>query len=271
MRHALRSRKERAGIGLARAGALASLILSGSLGYRTLHLSGLEPRWDRSSRMAGIAPAGRAGGRPVTFRRASSTDQPDPTILSALGPPPRAGPVAPVGATSRATIDFETFADGTPACTPCDVSDEWSRVGLELSFRSWSADSRRPYVLDAREYLPPGRSRRALGPSLTAERGLEVGVIRLDFPGRPCRVSFSLFGPDILGSFDVTVWSDGRIVDPVRVARGAGGVYSLVAGRGSFREERIVVDVPAGIDRIALDGWGPPGHMLLVDDLVIEP
>jgi len=169
----------------------------------------------------------------------------------------------------QATIDFERFPDGSVPPAPYAASDEWESEGLRLSFRSWTASSTRPYVLDGREYLPPGHGRLALGPAFRAERGLEVGVLRLDFPGRPRTVSFWLFGPDLVRYFDVTARGADGAEDPA-IERAPGGTYDA-SGRGRFRAERITVRAEGGIRQISLDGWGPPGHILLVDDLVIAP
>lgn len=192
----------------------------------------------------------------------TSTPAGGPTLAP---PPPRD---RPVGSGVPVTIGFERLPGGGDTCTPCPVADEWAARGLVVSFRSWSADSSRPMVLDARDYLPVGRSSRVLGPAFLPERGLEVGVIRLDFPGRPRRVSFSLFGPDLVRRFEVVAWSGRSALDPSRVRRTVPGRYD--AG-GTFREERITVTTEEGIDRISLDGRGPPGHLLLVDDLEIVP
>jgi len=176
----------------------------------------------------------------------------------------------PVGTGSSASIGFERFPDQTAVCAPCPVSDEWSGEGLRLSFRSWSSDSEHPFVLDARNFLPPGSSTHALGPALKGDVGLEVGVLQLEFPGRPRRVMFTLYGPDLIGSFDLTAWSNGNILEAASIFWALESRYRP-AGRGVFRAERVRVEASDGIDEIHLDGWGPPGHLLLVDNLTIDP
>ena len=42
-------------------------------------------------------------------------------------------------------------------------------------------------------------------------------------------------------------------------------------GRSPFRVERVRIEAPLGVDRVSLDGWGPPGHVLLLDHLEIDP
>ena len=182
-----------------------------------------------------------------------------------------------------ARIDFETYGDGRLVESNAAVSEEWREQGLVLSFESYTADAVRPYVLDAGRYLPPDAPAYALGPALAGERGLEVGVIHLDFPGRPRRVAFTLLGPDLIERFLVIVRSeDERLPASTAVHSpdmryaadensGSGKATYNPSGRGVFRAERVVVAVAAGIDRISLDGWGPPGHLLLLDRLEIDP
>lgn len=253
-------------------GAVLSVALIVALGYRGLRLAGVQFRWEveegerlstRVARRVTTAPSARAESTLPTAEPARGTT----TVLEA----PFAGdpPPVPAGSGRAARIDFETFGNGGSRCSPCSVSDEWASDGLLVSFRSWTADSTTPFLLDGRDYLPAGSDQHALGPALTGDRGLEVGVIRLDFPGRPRAISFTLYGPDIVPHFAVTAWTGARVLTG-GVERAGGRAYD-VTGRGLFREERIRVISESGIDRISLDGWGPPGHMLLIDDLVITP
>jgi len=271
------TRPRRASALVRRIALLALLAVAGLLGFSALRDAGFRFRWDpvadgaragadatppaapgAASPQAAVAPPSRdaapAGERADTTR-SSATHSASADLLPGGGDP--------------AHIDFETLPGGGVPCAPCAVSDEWESEGLRVSFRSWTAGSTLPFVLDGREYLPAGRGRLALGPALQGERGLEVGVLRLEFPRRPRAVSFRLFGPDLIDRFAVTAWSGGRALEGV-VERAPGGRYDA-SGRGSFRAERITVRTPEGIDRITLDGWGPPGHILLVDDVVITP
>ncbi len=256
--------------------------LAALVGYEALRAGGFKLRWEVEP-VAPPAPVADDGApRPRLApppRRADRLRPGGEAGASAAGPPVAATPsdpdrpgatTDPAGRGAVARIDFETFADGRPACTGCPVADEWAALGLRISFRSWSADSRRAYVLDARNFLPADASARALGPALDEARGLEVGVLRLDFPGRPRRVAFHLFGPDLIRHFEAVAWVGDRRLGPASMTRTIVGRYTP-AGRGAFRQERVLVESPDGIDRISLDGWGPPGHVLLVDDLDIDP
>jgi hypothetical protein len=247
--------------------------------YRGLRQTGFRFRWE--SGMDG----GVRSGSPLRVSHRVGTVGSDQTVETAAGPssvgdPPTTTTVLEPpsvtderdlepGAGRTVEIDFETFGDRGTLCSPCAVSEEWVEQGLRVSFRSWTADSSQPSLLDGREYLPPGAARHVLGPAFRGDRGLEVGVIRLDFLGRPRTVSFSLYGPDIVPRFDVTAWSGDAILTTA-VERAGGRIYDVM-GRGLFREELITVRAATGIDRVSLDGWGPPGHMVLVDHLVITP
>ena len=262
---------------------LAALTVAGlavAAAWTGLRSLGFRPRWEIDAPPPRPAPQEiRSRMPPPLSPQGAAPDVPggggegDPS-------PPAGGRVASYG---PARIDFETYGDGRPVHTNAAVADEWRRQGLMLSFDSYTADAVEPYVLDADGYLPPGISSHALGPALSGERGLEVGVIHLDFPGRPRSVAFTLFGPDLIDPFEVIVRSGGERL-PAAAAEhspdmrygAAGNADSEKAtynpgGRSLFRAERVVVEVAAGIDRISLDGWGPPGHVLLLDQLEIDP
>ena len=163
------------------------------------------------------------------------------------------------------------------------MAEEWREQGLVVSFESYTADATRPHVLDARGYLPANASVHALSFPLAGEQGLEVGVLHLDFPGRPRSVTFTLFGPDLIEDFEVIAWSAGERMSAstrthapdMRYASGgdsgSGTATYSPGGRSLFRAERVRIEAPLGVDRISLDGWGPPGHVLLVDHLEIDP
>lgn len=263
-------RRGRRGAARTVAGRIAAVVTVAGAGWLAvwgLREAGFRFRWEVPAPAPGERPRGVGERAPLTTGpRAADPGEPSAAVRPRLAPPPSGG--RPIGSGAAANIDFDRLPDGADTCAPCPISDEWADEGLVVSFRSWSAGSTRPMVLDARDYLPVGRPGRALGPAFLRERGLEVGVIRLDFPGRPRRVSFSLFGPDLVRRFEVVAWSGGAALDPARVRRTVSGRYD--AG-GTFREERITVTMEEGIDRISLDGWGPPGHLLLVDDLEIIP
>jgi hypothetical protein len=165
-------------------------------------------------------------------------------------------------------IDFETYPDGTPACEYCPLSDEYRSLGVIFSFRSWTAGARYPYLVDAGSYLPEDAERpHGVVPALQ-ERGLEVGVIRMQFPDAPTRVAFDLTGPDLIDRFAVTAWTPRGRVDTGAILRRRPQTFHA-AGGGVFRQERVTVENAAGIVRIELDGWGPPGHLMLIDNLSV--
>ena len=239
----------------------------------------------------GGAPARReapgpsvSAGAPVLSEAVSAAMTPgttDSTIVRVVRPPPPGR--GPVGSGRHERIEFETYSDGRPVAANTYVAEEWRAQGLVVSFESYSASSTLPYVLDAAYFRPQDASMHALSYPVSGDRGLEVGVIHLDFPGRPRSVTFTLFGPDLIADFKVIAWSGGeRLPDSARThvpdmqyaseddPEAEKATYSP-GGRARFRAERIRIDAPLGIDRISVDGWGPPGHVLLVDHLAIDP
>lgn len=261
---------------------LAVLALAGFAGaaaWTGLRSAGFRFRWD-------VEPSQPRPAEAPLIREAPPPSAP-PAAAGAPGDreeadaPPSAR--APLASGRYERIEFETYADGRPVVSNSAVAEEWRAQGLVVSFDSHTADANQPHVLDARGYLPPNASKHALSSPLSGDRGLEVGVIHLDLPGRPRRVAFTLFGPDLIERFAVTVWSRGeRLPASARVhapdmryaseeGSGSGKATYSPRGRSLFRAERVGIEAPLGIDRISLDGWGPPGHVLLIDHLEIDP
>ena len=258
---------------------LAVVGFAGAAAWTGLRSAGFRFRWD-------IEPAPPLPPAAPAIREAPPPSAP-PAAADAPGggeeadaPSPRTGPLAS-GRYER--IEFETYADGRPVVSNSAVAEEWREQGVVVSFDSYTADATRPHVLDARGYLPRNASMHALSFPLAGDQGLEVGVIHLDFPGRPRNVTFTLFGPDLVEDFEVIAWSGGeRLPASARVhapdtryvseedSSSATATYRP-GGRSLFRAERVSIEAPLGVDRISLDGWGPPGHILLVDHLEIDP
>ena len=253
--------------------------LAGVAAWTGLRSAGFRLRWelDPPPRPTVEAPALREA--PPPSEPPGAADAPEGGE-AADTPPFARGPLAS-GRHER--IEFETYADGRPVVSNSPVAEEWREQGLVVSFESYTADAIRPHVLDARVYLPANASMHALSFPLAGDRGLEVGVLHLDFPGRPRSVTFTLFGPDLIGDFEVIAWSGGERLPASARAHapdmryaseadsGRGKATYSPGGRSLFRAERIRIDAPLGVDRISLDGWGPPGHVLLVDHMEIDP
>lgn len=245
--------------------------LAGIVAYQSLRAFGFKLRWETGATASTSDPRPASAAHDqtrATARVAGRSSSVGATADADSLPVELADSVA-VGSGDFARIDFASFANGQEGCTNCPVGDEWASQGVRFSFRSWSSDSTRPYVLDARNFLPPGTGV-ALGPALGGEQGLEVGVLHLDFSGRPRKVAFTLYGPDLIARFDIVIWRGDSTLGADAITRSVDRRYRP-AGRGAFRAERILVEWPLGFDRIVLDGWGPPGHVLLVDQLAIDP
>ena len=258
---------------------LAALTLTGlacAAAYAGLRSAGFRPRWQ-------VRPPPSA--QPAAAPAPPAVRVPPPASAAVIGEDastPLAGGVAAGGGRNE-RIEFETYGDGSPVRSNTAAAEQWSGQGLVLSFESYTAEASRPHVLDARGYFPPGASMHALAPPLAGERGIEVGVIHLDFPLRPRKVAFTIFGPDLIEAFEIVVWSRGeRLPTSARAhvpderyaddeTAGTGKATYHPGGRSRFRAERVVVEAAGGIDRVSLDGWGPPGHILLLDHLEIDP
>lgn len=265
---------------------LAAVGLAGAAAWTGLRSAGFRFRWDLDPLPppAAEAPAIREAPPPrvpPALREASPPAAADtPRDREGTATPPAAR--GPLASGRHERIEFETYADGRPVVSNSAVAEEWREQGLVVSFDSYTAEATRPHVLDARGYLPPNASMHALSFPLAGDRGLEVGVIHLDFPGRPRRVTFTLFGPDLVEDFEVIAWSGGeRLPASARVhapdmryaseGSGPGAATYSPGGRSLFRAERVRIEAALGVDRISLDGWGPPGHVLLLDHLDIDP
>ncbi len=268
---------------LRRLAGAAVLFLVLAVAYETLRWVGFRFRWETESvataprepppRSDASSGLGRASTRPAgpapspAGERTDDRTRDDGTGGDARVAAPRPGPAAPAARTDP--IDFETFPDGSEVCAPCPVSDEYAAFGVRFSFRSWSASSPLPFLVDAGEYLPEGDpSPVRVGPALADAGSMEVGVIRLALRDRPTRVTFEVVGPSLIERFEITAWSEGRRIESDAIPRSQARTFSA-SGGGRFRSEIVTVESAAGIDRIELDGWGPPGHLLLIDRLVI--
>ena len=258
---------------------LAALTLTGlacAAAYAGLRSAGFQPRWQvrpPPSAQPAAAPAPPAARVPPAASAAAGGADASTTLAGGV----------PAGGGRYERIEFETYGDGSPVRSNTAAAEQWRGQGLVLSFESYTAEATRPHVLDARGYFPPGASMHALAPPLAGERGLEVGVIHLDFPLRPRKVAFTIFGPDLIEAFEIIVWSRGeRLPASARAhvpderyadgeSAGSGKATYRPGGRSRFRAERVVVEAAGGIDRVSLDGWGPPGHILLLDHLEIDP
>lgn len=192
------------------------------------------------------------------------------------GPSGDGGPVvAPAGEIAGqeapVRIDFEALPGGAPACERCPVSDEFRSLGVVFSFFSPLTDETRAYLVGSGAYDPEGEERNhSVTAALTAE-GFRPGVLALSLPEGPRRVAFRLRGPDAVRAFAVRAEGpEGAALPPGAVSRAEARTYRA-AGGGVFREERVSVEAAEGVLRVELDGTGPPGHILLVDDLVVWP
>lgn len=166
-------------------------------------------------------------------------------------------------------LDFETWADGSPACERCPVSDEYRSRGVVFEFFSRFTGPADPYLIGSGAYDPEGEETNHAVTAALTDEGFRPGLLVLRFPDGPRRVAFVLRGSDAVAGFVVRAFGpDGSPLPDGSVSRATGGRYQAGKG-GRFREERISVEGGSGVGRVELDGRGPPGHILLVDDLTL--
>lgn len=166
-------------------------------------------------------------------------------------------------------IDFERFPDGSPACDRCPVNAEFASAGIRLAFRSRFVPDSAATLVGSGAYDPPGEEDNHSVTSHLSDRGFFPGVLVLRLAHAPRRVGFRLRGPASVRRFEVRAYAEGDGGDPLPgqvLDRGATRAYGASRG-GLFREEMLVLESGSGIARVELDGTGPPGHILLVDDL----
>lgn len=166
----------------------------------------------------------------------------------------------------EAFIDFETLPDSTPACRSCALSGQFSSLGVRFRFRSPFVGDIPARLIDSSAYDPPGPPPNHSATAALTDRGFEVGVLVVRFERRVTRARFRIRGSTLIDGFLVRAYgADGEL--------GEGAVRRTVATtfkrytEATFGEEWWIVEDPDGILRIELDGTGPPGHILLLDEL----
>lgn len=168
-------------------------------------------------------------------------------------------------------IDFETLPGGEPACSSCALTDQYAAEwGVEFSFRSWQAEEVHAQLIESTSYDPPELDPNHSVTAALTSTGFHPGILTLSFPAAPAAVQLTVRGSDVVQRFAISaVDGDGNRL-PESAIRRTGRRDYRSAGGGGFREVRVAVASDAGVSRVELDGYGPPGHILLVDDLVIS-
>jgi hypothetical protein len=169
-----------------------------------------------------------------------------------------------------AVIDFETLPGGEPACSSCPLTDEYSAGwGVEFSFRSWQAEEGHAQLIESSSYDPPAPDPNHSVTAALTTTGFHPGILQLSFPGDPVAIELTVRGSNVVKRFEIVAVDGNGNRLPSSVIRRVTSRDYRSAGGGGFREERVTVAFEAGISRIELNGYGPPGHILLVDDLLI--
>lgn len=192
--------------------------------------------------------------------------------------PPLAGPLglagwlllaaAAEGRAQSARLDFETYPDGTTVCESCPLTDEFAARGVLFGFRSPFTSITHAQLIDSSTYDPPDTTPNHAVTAALSDQGFEVGILELTFPASPAEVSFRVRGSDAVPAFSISAFDRDGAPIPAGSIRRRVSVYENV-WKARFRQETVTVASPAGVARVELDGAGPPGHILLVDELAI--
>ena len=229
--------------------------------YQGLRAAGFRPRWETPPPASGAEPA---DGADVPVDAALPAERPvqAPPLRRVTPLPP---PVA--AAVPFARIAFDTLPDGSRPDHGTPASSEWASLGATFSFTSYTASGETPHLLDPSAYLTPeaGLGALALGSPFSRD-GVEVGVIHISFAAPPRRAALTVAGASLISRFDVRGWRRGERLPESALRVSEVGVFQPRPHQ-AFRADRFVIETPAGIDSITVDGWGPPQHFLLVDNL----
>lgn len=176
--------------------------------------------------------------------------------LAALTPSPAA-----------VVIDFETYPDGTPACEQCPLTDQYAALGVVFGFRSWQTEATHAHLVESTAYDPPDLGVNHSVTAALTDTGFHPGILEVTLPRGPTVVEFRVRGSDAVERFAITGYAeDEEELSAPSIRREVVRSYTS-SGGGRFREEAVRLTAETGIARVVLDGYGPPGHILLVDDL----
>ena len=163
-------------------------------------------------------------------------------------------------------IDFESLPDGSPACRSCALSGQFASLGVRFRFRSASTGDIPARLIDSSAYDPPGPPPNHSATAALTDHGFATGILEIRFAAPVERVLFQLRAASIVEHLVVRAYrADGSELPETSIERTA-GEYRRFTG-APFHEEKIRIADVAGISRIELDGAGPPGHIVLLDDL----
>jgi hypothetical protein len=166
----------------------------------------------------------------------------------------------------RPVNTFESFVDGTPACTSCAVTNAFAALGTTFSF----VTALNPEVTTNVQLSGPNlfdRPSDGSNHSITAPgtlTGWFTGTMTITTTGNPETVTFRVQGNNSIETFPISARD--TLGEPIAIQRR--NVFSYSAGNNVAREETIVMTSTAGIATITV---GMQGFVLFIDDFVIKP
>jgi hypothetical protein len=169
-----------------------------------------------------------------------------------------------------ATISFERYPDGTPACASCALTNEFASRGVVFSFFSGFTTATEAGLFDSATYDPPGGPPNhsvtaAIQPPPTG--GFANGTVVMEYAGLPTTGVFRLRGNDSIPVYPVAAFGPGLTpIPPAQITRSNVSTYASPGGF-LFREETVTVTDPGGVARVELD---MNGFIVLVDDLRLQ-
>jgi len=147
--------------------------------------------------------------------------------------------------TNPATIDFENYPNGNPACANCQVSTDFNNFGVVFSGAA--------FLLDTGVYDPPNAP-----PNHAVEKA--SGTMTMSFPGLPTSVQYQSTQNN---SCNVPIQAFDAANNPLAVSVLNSSTYTSTGG-SLFRRERVVITNASGIASVSLND---PICAVFVDNL----
>lgn len=148
--------------------------------------------------------------------------------------------------TSAKTLTFESFPDGSPACSSCSLSTEYASEGVTFSFESQFTQQAAARLFESTSVDPPTGSSTNHSVTYAAMGGGSVcGRVVMSFPAKPGTVSFELRGPDS-GFAQFPVVANGPA--GASVTRASAKTYT--ASGITYREEVVTITGGMGIQDV---------------------
>ncbi len=186
-----------------------------------------------------------------------------PIIVTAAAPP-----------ASNTVIDFETYPNGTPACSNCPLTNEYASRGVVFSFTSNITPFTNAQLFNSSGYDPVGGTlNHSVTSAATPNGGFYSGTVTMALAPStantigPNKVTFRLRGNDSIPVFPVTAYdANGVPLSPSTITRTNVSTYTS-GGGFTFREETVTITSLSEISRVDVD---MNGFIVLIDNLQLQ-